>query len=213
MAADWITFRKNMKLELGTPNQLSISQLSEIHADEYANAVKTASVIFTGSEATVGINTDIIKAGFNSVFTKLSKETVEILPNYKNDKPTDNELESRDKLENIFLPIALAITAEWQKEVFTPSVVPTIPISYVSPTTGYQVLIPGDPFNFAKDLAKAFFIAQTELNQEIAFNVFIKSLIFAYTEHLLKISGVFNGLVPAAPNPIPGPPFPWIGVI
>ena len=71
--------------------------------------------------------------------------------------------------------------------------------------------MPGDPNALKKDLAKAFFIAQSETNQETAFNVFITALIAAYTEHLLKVSGIFNGLIPGSP-PVPGPPFPWVGV-
>jgi hypothetical protein len=106
--------------------------------------------------------------------------------------------------------VSAAICAEWLKEKFTPT---TFPPGYVAPAPGYSVLVPGDPNTLKKDLAKAFFIAQSELNQETAFNVFITALILAYSEHLLKIAGLYNGLIPATPNPIPGPPFPYLGVI
>lgn len=210
MPANWSTFKVNMKAKLGIPNQQSISDLADIHATEYVNAVKSAQLIITSSEATVGINKDSIKSAYEAAFTKLFNESVEITPNYKGTEPNPNQDSSRAKIEQIFSPVAAVITTEWLKEKFTPT---TVPPGYVSPTTGYQVLVPGDPDSLTKDLAIAFFIAQTELNQETAFNVFITFLITAYTEHLLKIAGVFNGLIPAAPSPIPGPPFPWVGVV
>jgi hypothetical protein len=210
MPANWITFKTNMKLKIGMPNQLSISDLAELHATEYANAVNSASLALTGSSVNTGVNKNVIKLAFESVFNSLYRESVEIIPNYKNDKPTVDEKIYRDRLEKFFLPIAISIVREWVTETFIPTVVPT---GYVSPTSGYQVLFPGDPINLAKDLAKAFFVAQEELNQEVAYELFITNLIKAYSEHLLTISGIFNGLIPSAPSPIPGPPFPWVGVI
>jgi len=210
MPANWSTFRSNMKAKLGIPNQRSISELADIHATEYVNAVKSAQLAITGSKVTISPTKDTIKSAYEVAFTKLFNERVEINPNYKGTDPNPNQDASREKIENIFAPVAAAIVAEWLKEKFTST---TVPPGYVSPTTGYQVLVPGDPNALTKDLSRAFFIAQTELNQETAFNVFITALIAAYTEHLLKISGIFNGLIPAAPSPIPGPPFPWIGVL
>ena len=209
MSANWSTFRSNMKSKLGMPNQISISELADIHATEYVNAVKSAKIVLTSSKATIGINKSTIKSAFETAFTTLQKESIEITPDYKGDNPNPNSSSSREKIEGVFEPVAASICLEWSKEIFTPA---TLPPGYVSPTVGYKVLVPGDPNSLKKDLAKAFFIAQTETDQESAFNVFITALILAYTEHLLKIAGTFTGLIPAAPNPIPGPPFPWIAV-
>lgn len=210
MPATWTTFRSNIKAKLGTPNMLSVSDLADIHATEYVNAVKSANIILTSSKATLGINKSSVKSAYEVAFNKLFSENVEILPNYKGDKPNMNQDSARSKVEDVFAPVAAVICVEWAKEIFTPT---TTPPGYVLPAPGYTVLVPGDPIALKKDLAKAFFIAQSELNQETAFNVFITALILAYTEHLLKISGLFNGLIPAKPSPIPGPPFPFIGVI
>lgn len=210
MPATWTTFRSNIKAKLGMPNQLSISELADIHATEYVNAVKSANIILSSSKATIGIAKAPVKSAYEAAFNKLFNEKIEILPNYKGDNLNPNQDTSRNKLEEVFAPVAAVICAGWAKEIFTPT---TPPPGYVKPTVGYTVLVPGDPISLKKDLAKAFFIAQSELNQETAFNVFITALILAYTEHLLKISGLFNGLVLAAPSPIPGPPFPFIGVI
>jgi hypothetical protein len=212
MPANWNTFRSNMKAKLGVPNQRTISELADIHATEYVNAVKSAQLVITSSKVTLGVNKASVKSAYEAAFNKLLNERTEISPNYKGDNPNPNQDKSREKIESIFAPVAAAITVEWAKEIFTPT---TVPIGYVLPTTGYQVLVPGDPNALTKDLAKAFFIAQSEINQETAFNVFITALIAAYAEHLLKITGVFNGLIPVPPPaaPVPGPPFPWIGVV
>lgn len=210
MPSNWNQFKSNMKVKIGMPNNLSISELSELHASEYANAVSSASLIITNSQVSIGVNKEVLKLSFESLFNLLNRETVEILPNYKNSKPTKSEQISRERLEKFFLPLAVTIVREWTLEQFTPT---TVPAGYVSPTTGYQVLFPGDPLELSKNLAKSFFISQEELDPNIAHETFINNLIFAYSDHLLKISGVFNGLIPASPSPIPGPPFPWIGVI
>lgn len=209
MASDWSTFRTNMKSKLGSPNQLSISELADIHATEYVAAVKGAAIVLTSSKATIGITKASVKSAYEAAFTNLQKEKVELSPNYKGTNPNPNQEKSREKIESIFAPVAAVICAEWAKEIFTPA---TVPPGYVTPTVGYAVLIPGVPTDLTKDLAKAFFIAQTETDSNTAFNVFIAALILAYTKHLLSISGLFNGLIPAAPSPIPGPPFPWVAV-
>jgi hypothetical protein len=210
MPANWSTFRSVMKSKLGMPNQISISELADIHATEYVNAVKTANIISTSSKATIGIVKASVKSAYETAFTKLFNEKIEITPDYKGINPNPNMESSRDKIESIFAPVAAVICTEWAKEIFTPT---TFPPGYVAPAPGYSVLVPGDPNALKKDLAKAFFIAQSELNQETAFNVFITALIAAYTAHLLKIGGLYNGLIPATPSPVPGPPFPWLGVV
>ena len=209
MPATWSTFRSNIKSQLGTPSQKSISDVADIHATEYANAVKNASIVLTQSKVTIGVIKGNIKSAYEAAFTKLSEIKTELFPNYKEDKPNAKQEDHRKIIEDIFAPVAAAIVLEWSKEIFTPT---TFPPGYVTPAPGYTVVVPGDPNALTKDLAKAFFIAQTETDGEFAFTVFITALIAAYTKHLLKIGGVFNGLIPAAPSPIPGPPFPWLAV-
>jgi hypothetical protein len=189
--------------------KMTIDELADHHATEYVAAVKGAAIILTSSKATIGISKSTVKSAYKKAFTDLFNLKTPITPNYKGIDPNPNQEDSRKVLEEIFTPVAAAICGEWSKEIFTPA---TVPPGYVTPTVGYVVLVPGVPTNLAKDLAKAFFIAQPELNKDTAFNVFITALILAYTKHLLTISGLFTGLIPAAPSPIPGPPFPWIAV-
>lgn len=209
MSADWISFRSNIKKVIGKPNQITISKLAELHADEYANAVNSSIIIVTGSNVTGTINKNIIKTAYEGTFNALYKERVQLNPNYNNDKPTAMEKRDRKKIEGLFLPVALAISTSWINERFNDSILPP---PYIAPTTGYRIITPGDPISLSKDLAKTFFISKNEIDINTSFDLFISSLISSYTKHLLKITGVFNGLVPGATNPIPGPPFPWIGV-
>jgi hypothetical protein len=208
MPADWGTFTINMKKIFGTPNSIGITGIADAHATEYVNAVKSANIVLSSSKATIGISKSLVKDAYLSAFWMLLYKTTPILPNYKGDAPNPNQDQYRKVVEDIFRPVALVICAEWQKEIFTPAMVPS---GYFSPTIGYTVFVPGDPDALTKDLAKAFFIAQTEINQEAAFNAFIKALISAYTSHLLKIGGIFTGLLPGSP-PFPGPPLPFLGV-
>jgi hypothetical protein len=210
MPANWVNFKSNMKKSLGIPNEITISDLAELHATEYINAITSATIILSLSKVSGGLNKDNIKRAYTDVFTKLSNETIELTPDYKGNNFNANKSSSNDKIESIFEPLAVAICTEWLTETFTPSVTPP---GYISATAGYTVIVPGDPNSLKQDLAKAFFIAQTELNQDVAFNVFITGLVLAYSKHLLKITGVFNGLIPAAPSPIAGPPLPFIGII
>lgn len=209
MASNWSTFRSTLEAKLGVPNQLSISELADIHATEYVAAVKEAAIILTSSKATIGISKSAVKSAYEAAFTNLQSENDELTPDYKGNNPNPNAENSKNKIEDIFAPVAAVICAEWAKEIFTPG---TVPPGYVAPTVGYVVAVPGDPSALKKDLAKAFYIAQTETDQNTAFNVFVAALILAYTKHLLKIAGTFTGLIPAAPAPVPGPPFPFIAI-
>jgi hypothetical protein len=162
----------------------------------------------TGSKVT-SITKPLIKIAYEQVFTSLSLLKIELKPNYaQGEAKTDIEKANRAFIESLFLPVASVICLEWQKEIFTAS---TIPPGYVSPSPGYNVLVPGDPITLSKDLAKAFFISQTILNSEESVNTFIKTLVEAYTKHMLSITGTFIGLVPGTPAVL-GPPFPYVGV-
>ena len=186
MASDWGTFSTNMKAVFGSPNQKTIPEIAEIHAKEYVAAVSSAAIILTSSKVTVKVTMDPVKSAYVVAFTQLFNEKSQIKPNYKETLPRDPvaEASARDKLKTIFKPVAAVICAEWAKEIFTAG---TMPPGYVSPNIGYAVLVPGDPDAFAQDLAKAFYIAQTETDQQTAVNVHITSLIEAYAKHLLKI--------------------------
>lgn len=207
MAADWTSFEKNLR-DVKFDNS-TIDDVAKFHANEYIKAVKNSEIILTASKSTIGLIEKNIEIAFKGVFNSLAVIKIQITPDYKNNINPNKE-SARKILEDIFEPLAITICTEWTREVFTPTLVP---IGYLTPSTGYTITFPGDPSALTKDLAKAFFISQEEIDSEIALSKFISNLILAYTKHLLTISGVFNGTIPAAPSPIPGPPFPFIGVV
>ena len=204
-----------LKFVSSNPSFNNNKELADYHASEYSKAVKNANLIMTSSICTVGITESNVSNAYKLAFDILgSTDPGSILPplnpNYKGDSPNLNQGRDQSIIEGIFKPVAAAICLEWMKEKFTAG---TVPPGYVSPITGYQVLVPGDPDALSKDLARAFFISQTETDGDIAVNNFIEALSKAYITHLTKISGIFVGNIPAAPSPVPGPPFPFIGVI
>ena len=210
MAADWGTFVTNMKLTFATPNEKTIEDIAKIHATEYINAVKTATTIMTYSKASmIESSKGDIQNSFLEAFKTLQKIESPLSPNYKGDSPNPNQDKDRSKIEEIFLPVAKKIKDSWEKEIFTPA---TMPPPYVSPNPGYKVSLGGDPIELSKGLAYAFFISQKSINSESAAADFLSALVKAYTKHLLTIVGVFNGLIPSPGGPVPGPPFPFIGV-
>ena len=84
------------------------------------------------------------------------------------------------------------------------------PPHYVSPTTGVTVLSGGTPSPLDVGLWGAF---NNPPSPTPMGNIICGKLIAAFTTHLLTVSGLYNGLIPAAPSPVPGPPFPWVGVV
>lgn len=211
MPALWPVMASNLKIKL--PTATDIPSLADIYATEYANAVQNSSIVLTSALATKSPKSPGIKAGFVLTFNILFKIKAELKPNYKDEEVTVEQKEKQDKartiIESAFLPVATAIVGEWVLAIFNSN---TPPPSYVSPTTGYTIVFPGNPDDLAKDLAKAFYIAQTESNSDKAFQAHLTELIKAYTNHLVTISGFYNGLVSSPNGPIPGPPFPFVGV-
>lgn len=212
MPALWPVMAANLKLKL--PTATDVSSLAEIYATEYTNATQNASIVLTSALPTSSPKTAGIKAGFILTFNILFNIKKELKPNYKDDKISAEEKKNQDDarsvIEAAFLPAATAIVAEWILAVFNPSVTPP---SYVSPTTGYTILFPGKPDDLAKDLAKAFYVAQTESNADKAFELHLTELISAYSKHLLTVSGFYNGLISSPTGPVPGPPFPFVGIV
>jgi hypothetical protein len=85
------------------------------------------------------------------------------------------------------------------------SPVPPMP-PCIAPTTGPIVLLPGLPTPLNSDLAKTFTKGNTVLQ---AIGKLYNSLIL----HQLTVAGVYLGIIPFFPSPIPGPPIPWFSML
>jgi len=100
-----------------------------------------------------------------------------------------------------FTLMATGFCMYWVGSVFTP--LPAMP-PMVAPATGCQVLFPGIPVGFDTELKRTF----DNTNVEEALTAFANSLI----KHQLTIMGIYSGLVPAAPSPIPLV-LPWTAML
>lgn len=85
------------------------------------------------------------------------------------------------------------------------SPVPPMP-PCIGPTGGTIVLLPGLPTPLNSDLAKTFTKGNTVIQ---AIGKLYNSLI----THQLTVAGVYLGIIPFFPSPIPGPPIPWFSML
>lgn len=76
----------------------------------------------------------------------------------------------------------------------------------IAPTGGTIILFPGSPIPLNKDLKETFQSAQST-PQAIA--KFYNALI----GHQLTVAGIYTGIIPLFPSPVPGPPIPWFGLL
>jgi hypothetical protein len=85
------------------------------------------------------------------------------------------------------------------------SPVPPMP-PCIAPTTGPIILLPGLPTPLNSDLAKTFTKGNTVPQ---AIGKLYNSLI----SHQLTVAGIYLGIIPFFPSPIPGPPIPWFSML
>jgi hypothetical protein len=83
------------------------------------------------------------------------------------------------------------------------------PPGYVGPITGNQTLFPGAPAPLNYNLWNAF---NNKTPGKVG-AVIAAKLINALTIHLTTVQGLYIGLIPGPVGPIPGPPFPWLGIV
>ncbi len=107
----------------------------------------------------------------------------------------------KDKIEPGFVLMALGFCLYWLNSTFTP--LPPMP-PMAAPTSGCQVLFPGLPTPLDKELQDGL----RKRDGEEALSGFINALI----KHQLTIAGIYGGLVPSVPSPIPLI-LPWVAVL
>lgn len=150
----------------------------------------------------------IIKNLIKEIFEDLSKS----LTGETNTQPKD-ALKCIKKLGGIvdlldvskiaYLVMATGYCLYWLTANMSP--VPPMP-PCIGPTTGTIILIPGLPLPLNSDLSKTFKNGNTVLQ---AVGKLYNSLI----QHQLMIIGVYLGIIPFVPSPIPGPPIPWFSML
>jgi hypothetical protein len=76
----------------------------------------------------------------------------------------------------------------------------------IAPTTGPIILLPGLPTPLNSDLAKTF---KNGVSSVQAVGKLYNSLV----AHQLTVAGIYLGIIPFFPSPIPGPPIPWFSML
>jgi hypothetical protein len=74
----------------------------------------------------------------------------------------------------------------------------------MSPMAGVQVIFPGSPRGLDADIKKAF--------QQGSTDAVLRSLANALIKHQFTISGIYSGILPSIPTPIPMI-LPWTGLL
>jgi hypothetical protein len=181
-------------------NQKSQSTLetATFFGTEYHNTVLTGTTMFGNNIVTPGDPNILINA-FKSAF--------------------DMQLNSQIDLGIVpYTVIAGAIVTYWTSVKFNslPPAPPTIlpnPAFAIPPLQVCQLLVPGLPVPLNTLLMTAFKSGIAAPNPIAAGVLVSTAIILAFTTHITTISGIYNGLIPAVPSPIPSPPIPWVGVL
>jgi len=84
------------------------------------------------------------------------------------------------------------------------------PIGYVGPITGVNTQFGGIVTTLSVNLFNAFNNPPSPVPLG---NIICAKLVTAFQIHLLTITGLYIGTIPSPNGPIPGPPFPWIGIV
>ena len=189
MAVLWPTFQAEVSTWLDTTSERDEMDTANKIAGAYHSAVQTAMITLVPG------STIITTPPPNAMATAIYN--------------TFNQIKQSERVSNPqqFLGWANSIVAFWQAVQWNP--IPP-PLGYISPTTGHTVISGGTPTPLNIGLWNAFNNVPSQVPMG---NVISTKLISAFTTHLLTITGVYNGIIPAVPSPVPGPPFPWVGVV
>jgi hypothetical protein len=139
-----------------------------------------------------GIFKDLLEAGSN----KLGEV-------YKCMKKLQGMIDLLDVSKIAYLVMATGYCLYWITAKMSP--VPPMP-PCIGPTTGAIILLPGLPVPLNSDLSKTFSKGNTVLQ---AIGKLYNSLVL----HQLTVAGVYLGIIPFFPSPIPGPPIPWFSML
>ena len=117
----------------------------------------------------------------------------------------------------ILFPIGAAVISYWSGALVPLSISPLpMPVAppYITPTPGSLLLFPGVPIPVVDGFKKAYssnFNDSGDLTSEDAFALMAKDIRDGFEAHMNSVTGIYVGLIPAAPIPIPMVT-PWSGM-
>ena len=189
MAADWTTFKTNMKRYMLTYQAKSASDYATKIANEYDSAVMQATLL-NGNTLTRGNKKALIEDAFKTAFNLMFQSY------------TDLGLKP-------YTTIATAIILYWRGMQINP--IPPIPPT-VQPSTGFTITFFGLPSPLDEGLRKAFNSGMNITDSNKAIDTVLTNLVTAFSTHMKLISGVYNGLIPSTNGLIAYPPINWTGI-
>ena len=184
MSANWDSFKTNMVEYFKSCSSTGPQDSATKLATEYDNAVKTATTL-TGNQIIKTGNKQILENGFKLAFETMLNSPLDLVL-----KP--------------YTLLAASVVGYWLNVSLNP--LPPVPPT-IQPTTGFTISFFGLPTPLDIGLQKAF---NSGFDNPI--EVVVDNLITCLKAHLGTISGVYNGLIPATPTPVPSPPIPFVGL-
>lgn len=151
-------------------------------------------IAFIGATITPLINTVISELRTHPEGSEKSTNMIDALA---------GTIASLDVSKISYLVIATGICLYWITAKMSP--VPPMP-PCISPTGGTLILFPGLPIPLNSALSDSFKSGQST-TEAIAklYNVFIL--------HQFTVAGVYTGIIPFFPTPVPSPPLPWFSLL
>lgn len=137
---------------------------------------------------------------FNDLLGTIGSPLKEV---YKCMKKLQGLVDLLDVSKIAYLVMSTGYCLYWLTANMSP--VPPMP-PCIGPSGGTLVLVPGLPTPLNSDLAKTFTKGNTVLQ---AVGKLYNSLI----AHQLTVVGIYLGIIPFFPSPIPGPPIPWFSML
>lgn len=188
MPANWSVLQTQITtLFDNNQTRKSESDVARTIANAYLNSISSANIIaIPGSAIASPATPSLISNGFANTFQILKS---------KKGKPSPGD----------YTPAANGIVQFWLATGWSP--LPP-PIGYVAPINGNQITSGGAPAPLNYNLWNAF---NNNVPGKVG-AVIASKLVSAFSLHLSQVQGVYTGLIPSPTGPVPGPPFPWLGV-
>lgn len=166
-------------------------------------ATKQLSKLVTGLPIPLAFIGTTLTGLTSSIFSKLKTDSKESNDLLKLLKQLEGVIKMADTQKIGFMVMSTGICLYWLSSRISP--VPPMP-PCIAPTFGSQVVFPGLPVPLNSDLHDTFKYPQ---KPEEAIAKFYNSLIL----HQFTIVGIYGGIIPFFPSPIPGPPIPWFSIL
>lgn len=191
MPAMWPKFQIDFIKVLSEQQVESEEDFANFLVDSYKSAVSSASTIFGAMPISSTFKDKVMRDSFVEGFKMMKDGDLSLKP---------------------YTVMATGIIGFWVGVQFQP--MPPMPPS-VGPAPVPMpniVTFPGVPVGLDKQLEAAFSMGTTALSAPDAAMKIGPFLITSFMTHLSTVAGLYTGMVPAAPVPIPTP-IPWVALI